>query len=714
MSKVWHSLLREPTKAVDAYFEGIMDELLQGMYDRLWRVREACSLGLVDLLAGRAMAEVRPYLGELWLRSSRVMDDIKETVRKAGKMVAQKLGDLSVRLCDPGLSSERQAQDAVDIVLPFLIRQGITNASQEVQVFSVSWIVKVTKAAGILVQKHIPEMTVILLESLSNLEPQQFSYMQFHTGSMDMTHEQLESARLAMSQRTPMYETVERIIPYINDEVLTDLVPKLSSIIKQGVGLPTTVASAQYLCSLVNNRPLDMKAFSGKLLKSLSSAMEKHRSPSVRKALASAAAHLCRVAKPKRVNAYTDHLRSMYLKPEETSEPTVEMRLTVVHGFQALNKYSSDVMRNVMVDVVAVIYLGRFDSEKEVNEKFKEVWEEIAPGEESGVRLYRNEMVELALECIQASRWSTKKQGAQMFAKVAGYSKAEFSEHLEKVMPVLMQALRGRLFDGKEKLVEALASIVVACNDVIMQQQSGQDSEYGIDAIVAVLLKETGRKDRVYKRHAINGLAQVLEVVDVDVYDDVHKTLYPIIDRSTAEEETEQESSSGKKKKEESEMQDPFLQEAVFSVLESAYPSAASETRHRRHATELINAYAGWIGESTWTVRISLIQCILAVLSRIGQDKPEVLTSLLFDEETALFHSVQTSIYVCLEDRKYTQLRREAIGLVKWMLLESVEGGCVDRIAEDDRVGMIERLTELEGDKDEKIVDMAVELLALF
>ena len=41
MKSIWFTLVKEPRKTIDEYFDLIMKDLLQNLGDRMWRVREA-------------------------------------------------------------------------------------------------------------------------------------------------------------------------------------------------------------------------------------------------------------------------------------------------------------------------------------------------------------------------------------------------------------------------------------------------------------------------------------------------------------------------------------------------------------------------------------------------------------------------------------------------------------------------------------------------
>ncbi len=67
------------------YFDDLMKDLLDNMFSSQWRTREATCYAIADLLVGKSADQVLPYLEQLWAKITLVIDDIKETVRKAAE-----------------------------------------------------------------------------------------------------------------------------------------------------------------------------------------------------------------------------------------------------------------------------------------------------------------------------------------------------------------------------------------------------------------------------------------------------------------------------------------------------------------------------------------------------------------------------------------------------------------------------------------------------
>ena len=70
-----------------------MEDLPSAGGARTWRsAPRSATAALAELLSGRRFAEMEPFLERVWTASLRSVDDIKETVREAGKALIHALG----------------------------------------------------------------------------------------------------------------------------------------------------------------------------------------------------------------------------------------------------------------------------------------------------------------------------------------------------------------------------------------------------------------------------------------------------------------------------------------------------------------------------------------------------------------------------------------------------------------------------------------------
>lgn len=94
------------------------------MGGRLWRNREASCNALADLLQGRRWPDLKNKLADIWTMVLRAVDDIKESVRAAAGGLVKTLRNLTLRLCDPQVTSTKEAAEAMGVALPLMLEKG--------------------------------------------------------------------------------------------------------------------------------------------------------------------------------------------------------------------------------------------------------------------------------------------------------------------------------------------------------------------------------------------------------------------------------------------------------------------------------------------------------------------------------------------------------------------------------------------------------------
>jgi proteasome component ECM29 len=167
MKSIWRTLVKDNQKTIDTYFNQIIEDLLSGLGNHQWRVREASCIALNDLVQGRKLAQIEPFLEKLWQMSFRALDDIKDSVRQAATQTSRTLTKLTVHYCDPTMVAMADGKKVMDIVMPFLLQKGIVSDAEDVRKFSLDAVLRVCKTGAALLKKYIPEIIDTLLQSLS-------------------------------------------------------------------------------------------------------------------------------------------------------------------------------------------------------------------------------------------------------------------------------------------------------------------------------------------------------------------------------------------------------------------------------------------------------------------------------------------------------------------------------------------------------------------
>lgn len=59
MNEIWNALVKDSSATIDKYFDAIMEDLLNSILTKEWRVREAACAAVADLVQGRNLDKVR-------------------------------------------------------------------------------------------------------------------------------------------------------------------------------------------------------------------------------------------------------------------------------------------------------------------------------------------------------------------------------------------------------------------------------------------------------------------------------------------------------------------------------------------------------------------------------------------------------------------------------------------------------------------------------
>jgi proteasome component ECM29 len=132
MSSIWEALVSEQAKTIDLYFQPILDDLIVHLTSNLWRNRESSCMALCDLLRGRTLEAALDKMDPLWSTLFRVVDDIKESVRKAAAGALRALSKVCIKMVDVD-SGKVNSQRTIELLLPVLLQQGLSSGVEEVQ-----------------------------------------------------------------------------------------------------------------------------------------------------------------------------------------------------------------------------------------------------------------------------------------------------------------------------------------------------------------------------------------------------------------------------------------------------------------------------------------------------------------------------------------------------------------------------------------------------
>ncbi|KAH9265590.1 hypothetical protein BASA84_001594 [Batrachochytrium salamandrivorans] len=637
MKNIWRTLIKEPKKTMDTYFVSIMKDLLQSISDRMWRTREASCVALADFLNGRQMGEIEPYLQDLWTMCFRALDDIKETVRNAAFVTCKALTKMTVRYCDPSNVAASQGQKIMDIMVPFLLNKGLGSMAEEVQKFSLATVLRLCKTGGLLLKPHITELLGTLLESLSTLEPQVMNYLTFHAEKYNVTQEQLDTSRLSAARSSPMMDAIEQCVTQLDAQVLETLIPRLCAIIRKGVGLPTRVGTARFVYLLVQRLPLDFKPHADLVLKALSGAI-RDRSPVVRKTFAVAIGHTCKLASDAAVLNLIVYMKKGYLESEDATDPVSKSIAGMV--LLEMSRNAADKLKSFHREVLPLAFIGARDGHDGVFQVWENTWEENTAGALGAAKLWASEILDMCETLLKESpSWPVKRQVGKSIADLSKVLGGDFEPYMLRTVPLLLDALSGRTWDGKETVLEGLSNVVLAGKQWLKTDATGK--KYLAD-IESVFVREAKKNNKPYRRRAIEHLGNVFDALDIGNIDDLVDYL---VDVATGSNDDDMDVDDHREK--------PLalsIQANAFTALGQCFPRARdSQGKHTKNIVEML---AKNLDGNVWNVRLAVLGALSSVVEKLMTDPLPI--------GSASFNAVFDGLFISLNDSKYTAIRSKA------------------------------------------------------
>ncbi|KAM9313856.1 proteasome adapter and scaffold protein ECM29 [Pholidichthys leucotaenia] len=703
MTSIWDALVTDKT-LVDKYLREILQDVIFNLTSNTWRVRESSCLALNDLIRGRQADDLIDHLAEMWETLFRVLDDIKESVRKAADLTLKTLSKVCTRMCE---SSGSSAQRTVAVILPCLLEKGIVSNVSEVRSLSIQTLVKISKTAGARLKPHAARLIPALLEALSTLEPQVLNYLSLRATEQEKSA--MDAARLSAAKSSPMMETINMCVQHLDVSVLGELVPRLCELLKSGVGLGTKGGCASVIVSLTVQCSQDLTPHSSKLMSALLNGIH-DRSTVVQKAYAFALGHLVRTAKDSSVEKLLLKLNNWYLEKEEPVYKS-SCALTV----HAISHYSPDVLKGHAGVALPLAFLGMHQAPGPEEEKgeshdatlWAEVWQENVPGSFGGIRLYMTELIAIAQKALQSQSWKMKAQGAAAMATVAKEQMGSLvAPHLGLVLTALIQGLSGRTWAGKEELLKAIGAVVSKCNTELQKHCNGQPT---IPEVLEAVLKECRKESLVYKMAALRCAGDVLQSSQEDRFSDMAEVLFPLIKKSCpqsggASQRSLEEEDDDDKDQREKELQTEALL-CAFETVGKSWPKNA-ETQ-ARFQVEVCGLMCEKLKLSTWKVQLAVLQSMKAyfqglLLLEKGNENQSALSEILTETCAALTYP--------LENKSYSSVRTEALSVVDLIVKRIGESEQWDCMCVKSREQLQRSLSTLQTDSRPDLKDKAQEL----
>nr|XP_022915862.1 proteasome-associated protein ECM29 homolog isoform X1 [Onthophagus taurus] len=657
MQNIWHVLVPEPQKMLDTYHHEILADLLANLNSPQYRVRQSCCLALQDFIKGagnRSIHDSVDSMEEIWTQLFRVMDDHHEATRLAANKTAKVLSKLCIRGCD-----KSQGKDGVKMtqsILPVFLNKGITNTVAEVRLISLQTISELVGSAGPQLKPFLPQLIPALLQATGELESSQLSRLSTMLGGQSHAQEAVDSARASFAKSHFTTETVSKCLQYADATILEELVPKVVDLMKGSVVLGTRVACAHFITLLVVQLGNDLQPYTGKFLSTLVNGLT-DRNAAIRKHYATTIGHLVKTAKESSLEKLFAKINHWYFEREDDT-----IRSACAHTIKSIGVHNQDILKahsDVILPLVFFAMHAENNPETENTiETWNEIWSEHSPGTESGIRQNIEVICETLKTALDSPSWNMKAQAANSISTVAAKLGLSMErKHRNTLIEILLAGLSGRTWNGKDKLLKALASICKNCKDSLKI-----DPEVDLNNIVEAVLKECRKEDIEYKVNALSSLGDILSSLEIDRFEDVYNIVHGVLNNDSIEKEGDEEETS---KEEQSKKREIVikLKEVAFECLGKAWPEKSKQTQEK-YREILIENCVDCLPVNTRSVQVCIVVALCNYVDKLQLLNEEKLNETDKASLSRIINHILVALTYSLGIAKNTRLRKEALNVI--------------------------------------------------
>ncbi|RZC32274.1 proteasome-associated protein ECM29 -like [Asbolus verrucosus] len=655
MHNIWRVLVGEPQKTLDEYYDQILADLLENINSNQYRIRQSCCMALQDFLKGssnRSIHDCVNSMDELWTKLFRVMDDHHEATRLTATKTARILSKLCIRGCDA--SQGKAGVKMVEAILPPLLNNGITNTVAEIRLISLQTISELVGSAGVQLKPFLPKLIPALLQATGELESAKLSYLSTMLGAQSQAQEAIDSARASFAKSHFTTETVSKSLQYADASILEELVPKVVELLKGSIGLGTRIACTHFITLLVVHLGQDLQPYTGKLLAALVNGLT-DRNAAIRKHYAVAIGHLVSTAKESSLEKLFAKLQHWYFEREDDS-----IRSACAYTIQSIGIHNQEVLKCHSDVILPLVFFAMHCEKTPETENTLEVWTEIwsehSPGTETGIRQNIEVICDILKTALESPSWTMKAQAASAVSTVASKLGTTMEgKHRNALINILLNGLSGRTWNGKDKLLKALASICSNCKEAIKE-----DEDVKVDLIIEAVIKESRKEEINYKISALESLGDILSALQIDKFDEVYVIIQSILtDDNSGKEEDEDISSDEIAKKREKIIK---LKETAYETLGKTWPENSKVTQEK-YGEMFVEHCVKCLPRITRSVQVSVVSALYNYVDKLillneeldGNDKKTL---------AKIVDNIVIAIKYALGISKHTRLRKESLNVV--------------------------------------------------
>lgn len=500
MNNIWDTLIVDPKKVIDDNFEIIFKECLSGMGSIEWRTREASTAALYELLNQVEFTKFDSNLKEIWRMSFRAMDDIKASVRKEGEKLTKFLASSMISKISASSGIDDVQSTILKQLIPFLLGDGgLLSDIEDVKSFAFETVMKLINTNSKALKPFVTEMVIQMVSMMSSVEPQFINYIALNADNYNLKAKDIDSQRLGMIGTSPLMTAIEKLLGLLDNASISTFINELKVCVKNAIGLPSKVAASKVIVDLIVRQLFLVKDHGDQLLK-MASGQLKDRNDTVAKSYAMASGYVVRCSSIKAIQSLSKRLIKYYF---EKKAETGEERYALVSAYtcECVFKFSNDKFQAIASAYLPLAFIGKHDPNEQIANNFKKVWIDTTNSSIGAIKLYFTDIIGLMNKHIDSTNLELRKTVAFSIIELVNQLGKEIStieeSQLLQLYDIILSSLKGRTYDGKEKLLQSLVLLAKNSKSYLTKNKELYNT------VVDRILNEVKRKNDAYRKHGV-------------------------------------------------------------------------------------------------------------------------------------------------------------------------------------------------------------------
>lgn len=491
MNSIWNSLVNNESEELRSYFEIILIELLKDMNNKEWRIRQSAAVALNHLIQISSLQYHEKYFESMCAASFRIMDDIKDSVRKEGEALTKTLASEVMRIVKKNPSTSTiKAHDILNYFIPFLLgSKGLLSDAEEVRVFSLRTLLRICDVGGPAINQFVPLLLSNFITAMSSMEPEAINYLVLNADKFNLDTNELDSQRISNVGKSSLMQAIEDLLSRLTEDLMPEIINVIKDSISKSVGLPSKICGSRVLV-ILTTKHMELTRQYGNELLAICIRQTLSKSNVVMTSYATAAGYVCRLCSVSSIIKFSKKIEAMYF---ESGHP--ESKITASVSSLCVSKYSGEMFTSVLSAFLPLAFIGKHDSNNVVAENFEREWSEYSVGM-SSLHLYFLEISDLLVKNLGSQEFEVRVTLSKALLELSkGIGSTDPSLDDSSLLLAVIECMKGRYWRGKETLLESLVHLAICFKKSLNKTTQAKISD--------ILVQEANRKKRAYRIFAL-------------------------------------------------------------------------------------------------------------------------------------------------------------------------------------------------------------------